>query len=186
MNRRRNHTTPPKLQRKGANLLRTLEVAECAEQLSIKPELLQDYAMRGCPHDKGGRGKSNRFDPAEVTAWMRENNLSGKPGRPSDTPDSPDLEKARLRKENALASKYELQVNRERQELIPAVEVKHFVVQLLGTFRNRVRGVPATVSPHLEGRDGAEREVILGTHLDECLNDLADSLGELCRGAEAA
>jgi hypothetical protein len=96
------------------------------------------------------------------------------------------LEKARLRKENALASKYELQVKRERAELIPVVEVKQFCVQMLGTFRNKVRGIPASASPRLEGRDGAEREVILASFLDESLNDLADSIRELCRGASPA
>ena len=158
----------------GRKSRRTLTVSECADELGIAPELLQDYAMRGCPHDKGGRGRSNRFDAAEVAGWMRENGLTGRPGRPVES--SPDLDAARLRKENALAAKYEIQVSRERGDLVPLTEVQRFVGQTLRTLRNNLIGLPAEVTPYLVGRDAAEQQAILEDRIHERLDYVADQI----------
>lgn len=78
-----------------------------------------------------------------------------------------------------------MQVARERGELVPTIEVRQVVVRMLTTFRNKLRGVPATASPLMDGRDGAEREAILAKSIDECLNDLADAVREFCGGPAA-
>src|ERR1044071_3955471 len=131
---------------------------------AVDPETVRRWVRRGCPADVGGRGRGHRLNSAEVAGWMQENGITGEEGRPVEGGNSPDLEKARLRKENALAAKYELQVQRERGELVTVAEVKQFNTRMLTTFRNKLRGIPASVSPHLDGRDGAEREVILARY----------------------
>jgi hypothetical protein len=145
---------------------------ECGDVLELSTELIRDYMGRGCPHDKGGPGKPNRLDPGEVTAWMRSNKLTGKPGRPNED-DSPDLEKARLRKENALASKYELQVKREKGELVPVAEVQQWIGERNTTAKNKFIGLGASVTPLLEGRDAAERQGIIDARVIEILDELA-------------
>jgi hypothetical protein len=145
---------------------------ECGDVLELSTELIRDYMGRGCPHDKGGPGKPNRLDPGEVTAWMRANKLTGKPGRPNED-DSPDLEKARLRKENALASKYELQVKREKGELVPVAEVQQWIGERNTTAKNKFIGLGASVTPLLEGRDAAERQGIIDARVIEILDELA-------------
>src|SRR5262245_42700962 len=109
-------------------------VRDAADELDISVELLRDYIIRGCPHIKGGTGKSNLVDPAAVVAWMKENNLTGNPGRPMEF--SPALQAARLRKENALAAKYELQLQIERGELTPTEDYKRWITEHIGGARN--------------------------------------------------
>jgi hypothetical protein len=152
---------------------RDYSVQDCADEIGIDVELLRDYAIRGCPHDKAAPGKPNRYDPAEVVAWMQANNLTGKPGRPSHAEDSPDLEAARLRKENALAAKYEMQVARERKELIPVAEVQRWIADHVTTAKNRLIGLGAGIVPHLQGRDAAEQQTIIDERVNEILNELA-------------
>jgi hypothetical protein len=113
------------------------------------------------------------LNSAEVAAWKRENGITGEPGRPSDATDSPDLEAARLRKENALAAKYELQVQRERGELVPVDEVKQWIGRHVTTAKNKLIGLGAGVTPLLEGRDAAERQSIIDARISEILNELA-------------
>jgi hypothetical protein len=152
---------------------RTHTAEECAEELDLSLELIRDYMQRGCPHDKAGRrGHPNRLSPAEVTAWMKENHLTGKPGRPSEG-DSPDLERANLRKANALAAKYEIQVKRELGQLAPVEEFRQWIGERITTAKNKFIGLGAAVAPLLEGRDAAERQTIIDARVFEILDELA-------------
>src|SRR5687768_16017146 len=95
---------------------RTQTVDDIAAEHDVDPETVRRWIREGCPASGGGRGRAYMLDGAEVGVWMKANNVTGEIGARSHAPDSPDLERARLRKENALAAKYELQVKRERGE----------------------------------------------------------------------
>jgi phage terminase Nu1 subunit (DNA packaging protein) len=95
-------------------------------------------------------------------------------GRPVSVNASPDLDAARLRKENALAEKYELQVERERGELLVAERVERDWLQSAQVIRNKLIGLPASVAPQLEGMTAAEMQTLLETRVNEILNELAD------------
>lgn len=150
-----------------------MDAGQCADELDIRVGLLRDYVIKGAPHDKGGKGRPNKFDPAEVLTWMKSEGLTGKVGRPSLTQDSPDLEAARLRKENALAAKYELQVARERGLLVPADDVKRDWTSKVTTAKNKFVGMAAIITPLLEGRDAAERQTIIEGRIYEILTELS-------------
>lgn len=160
--------------KKSRKHLRNLTVDDIAPEHGVDPETVRRWIRRGCPCDRPGKGKATLLNSAEVEVWKRENGITGERGRP-DLIDSPDIEAARLRKENALASKYELQVSRERGELIPLADVKHWLGRHVIAFRNKLIGFAAGVTPHLEGRDAAERQAILESRLNEVLNELADA-----------
>ena len=81
------------------------------------------------------------------------------------------MERARLRKENALAAKYELQVQRERGELVPVEEVKRWIGQHVTAAKNKLIGFGAAVTPQLEGRDAAERHGIIDVRVIEILDE---------------
>lgn len=143
---------------------RTLGRDDLAAELDVHPETIGRYDREGAPHER--KGRSNFYDAAEYRAWMAANGKTGKEGRPVEG-DSPDLERARLRKENALAAKYELQVQRERGELVTVHEAKAMGVRAVTTFRNRLIGAGAALTPALEGRDSAERQTLIdGYNLD--------------------
>jgi len=86
---------------------RTDGAGEVCEQLGVTEQTLRRYCTEGCPHTKGGPGKANTYDVAEVFAWMREQNRTGRVGRPREQL-SPELEAAKLRKENAMARNWEI------------------------------------------------------------------------------
>lgn len=170
---------------KPARSNRTQTVDDIADEHDVDAETVRRWVRKGCPARKQGAGKPTLLDSAEVERWKRENGVTGKIGRPAHAEDSPDLEKARLRKENALAAKYELQVARDRAELLPSADIRRWIVQAHTRFRNKLRGMAASVTPHLEGRDAAERQTILEQWIDECLNELADSVAGLGREPSA-
>lgn len=145
-----------------------MTAAEAAEEIGISESTLRRYVQDGAPCDRLGRGKPNMFDAGEVVAWMRENGLSGKVGRPSEG-DSPDLDAARLRKENALASKYELQVEKERGLLIDRAEVEQASARKVVAVRNKLMACGASLAPRLVGLTAAEiQETIDDYHRDIC------------------
>lgn len=150
---------------------RNLTRDELAAELDVHAETIGRYDREGAPHER--RGRANRYNAPEFKAWMRTHGKTGKEGRPSATEDSPDLEAARLRKENALAAKYELQVQRERGELVPVEDVRQWIGQHVTTLRNRLNGLGAEVTPHLEGRDAAERQTIMEGRITDILSELA-------------
>jgi phage terminase Nu1 subunit (DNA packaging protein) len=161
------------------NPVRDLTREELAVELDVHPESIGRYGRLGAPREmrggRGGRGGQYYYNAAEFIAWMKSRKLTGEKGRPSDTPDSPDLENARLRKENALASKYELQVQRERAELVPVTEVKQWIGQNVTAAKNKFIGLGAGVTPLLEGRDAAERQAIIDARVAEILGELASA-----------
>jgi hypothetical protein len=157
---------------------RVYPLNECAEELGINKDLLRDYAMRGCPHDKGGKGKANRYDPDEVAAWMDENGLTGKPGRPADA-DSKDIEEAKLREINLRCRKHALDVAEREGELVPAAEVKQWIAEFVGGWKNRVLGLSAKLAQQMEGYDAAERHALLDQSHIELLNELSAAIAKL-------
>lgn len=165
--------------------LRELGISELAEELDLNEESIRRHLRRvpAPPYSKesGPKGRL-RFNAAEYQAWMDSQGLTGERGRPSEHADSPDLEKARLRKENALAAKYELQVQRERGELVPIQDVKQWIGEHVGATRSKLIGFGAAVTPQLEGRDAAERQDILESRIRDILDELTAEAGRLCGG----
>ena len=82
-----------------------------------------------------------------------------------------------MRKENALASKYELQVKREKRDLVPVEEVKTKIGHAVIAFRSKILNLGAEISPLLEGRDASERQSLIEARCTNCLNELADACG---------
>jgi hypothetical protein len=156
---------------------------DLSTELDVHSETIGRYDREGAPFEK--RGRANWYNVPEYRAWMTANGYTGEKGRPIEG-DSPDLEAARLRKENALAAKYELQVRRDKRELVPAIEVRQWIGQHVITFRNRLISLPASVTPHLEGRDAGERQTILEERITEVLNELARAVEGVGGGATPA
>lgn len=114
------------MKRKPAEKKRGSTLQEAAYEIGIHRDSLGRYCRRKtnpCPYSKLKNGQL-RLDVTEVMVWMRDQGLSGKIGRPGHSVYSPALLRAKLRKENALAAKYELQVAREQAGLMDAEAVR--------------------------------------------------------------
>lgn len=151
---------------------REVQIADLAEELDLAEDSIRRHIRRGAPHSK----RTNRlfFNVPEYRAWMESEGLTGERGRPSDHEDSPDLERAKLRKENALAARYELQVARERGQLVAINDVKQWVGEHVAAAKNKLIGVGAAITAQLEGRDAAERQDIIDRRIREILEELAE------------
>ena len=162
---------------------RNLTVLEAAGELSLHPETLREYVREGCPATK--RGNSFYVSVPEVLVWMKANGRTGKQGvRPQD--ESPDLESVRIRKETALAEKYELQTARERGELVPVSQVQQWIIRNLQSARNHLLGLPAKAVVAMAGRDSAEQQSILEQLIRESLEVTANMATDLENGLESA
>lgn len=155
---------------KSTKIQRDLTAEDLSIELGVHRQTIVDYDKAGAPREK--RGRSYFYDAAEYRAWMQANNKTGKAGRPIDG-DSPDLQQAKLRKENALASKYELQVSREKGTLIPLDDVRQWIGERVTATKNRLIGLGAAISPLLDGRDAAERQTIIDGRVNEILEELS-------------
>lgn len=150
---------------------RDVKIPDAAEELDLSEDTVRRDIRRGAPHSR--KGRAIVLNVPEYRQWRADKGLTGERGRPSQTPDSPDLEKARLRKENALAAKYELQVQRDRGELVPLEEVKQWVGERVARAKHKLVGFGAAVTPLLDGRDAAERQGLIDARMTEILNELA-------------
>jgi phage terminase Nu1 subunit (DNA packaging protein) len=153
---------------------------EAADQLDLGPTTLQNWVRLGCPHDvvKAKHGKSAlRFDPDEVAAWMVANGKSGKRGRPA-APESEDLKAAKLRKERAMARKYELEVAEKEGQLIDAAAERQRDLAKIVAVRNRLCGLGATLAPQLEGLSGAERQTLIDEAVEAILKEFGSDKGK--------
>jgi hypothetical protein len=150
--------------------VRDSSINDAADELELSEDTVRRDIRRGCPHSR--KGTKIVMNIPEYREWRAEQGLTGERGRPIEG-DSPDLERARLRKENALASKYELQVKREKGELVPVAEVQQWIGERNTTAKNKFIGLGASVTPLLEGRDAAERQGIIDARVIEILDELA-------------
>jgi hypothetical protein len=158
-------------------------VDEAAVELDLSEDTVRRDIRRGAPHSR--KQRRILLNVVEYQRWRQDQGLSGERGRPPDA-SSGELADAKLRKENALAAKYEHQVQKDRGELIPLVDVRRWVSEQIGAAKNKLIGLGAAVTPHLEGRDAAERQKLIDDRVTEILNDLAGSRGALAPELEAA
>lgn len=146
---------------------------EIAELLDVDNSTIQNWTKQGLPCDKGAnRKQSNKYDEAEVAAWMQANNKTGKVGRPVEA-GSDELRALKIRKELALVTRYERENAVEEGKLISADEERARDVAKIVTVRNRLSGLGATLSPQLEGLDGAERQTLIDQAIEQVLKEFA-------------
>ena len=123
-------------------------IDDVAEEFGVSIQSVRNWVKDKCPHSKIGRRLM--FDVAEVAAWRRSRGMDT---HNRNAGSSPDIDAARLRKENALADKYEIQVQRERDQLIEVAEVKRLWTNVARVVRNTMQGVGAAVATRYPGGD---------------------------------
>lgn len=158
-------------------LKRTQTVEEVAEILGVHPDTIYAHVRskeKKLPHSR--KGRRILLNAEEIASWGKANRVTWKPGRPTETPDSPDLEAARLRKENALASKYELQVSREKKELVLLSDVKATFAEEVSRAKGRFMGLGAEVASACEGLDAAGIQGVIDGKVELILRELSDGL----------
>ena len=147
-----------------------LTAGELAEAFAVSKSAVKYWTQEGCPVCREGRRVY--FDPAEVAAWRKSRGMDTQPGNGAG---SPDFDAARLRKENALADKYELQVARERGTLIVAETEYARHAENLAGIRDRMLMIPAALSARVAGVSAVEAEGMMDRAIRDALQELAES-----------
>ncbi len=157
---------------KPTKIIRDADIIDAAQELDLSENTVRRDIRRGAPH--GRKGRNIVLNIPEYRAWRQEKGLSGERGRPPDHACSEDLEKARLRKENALASKYELQVARERDQLVDRAEYRGMWMQKVTAAKGKLLGLPSQEAPGLVGLEAVDIEARLRERIEQIIRELAE------------
>lgn len=153
---------------------RTQTVAEVAAELDLHERTIYRYIREGCPHNKHGR--LTYISAGEIQSWLKAQNRTGKQGNAGSSAGNVELLAVKIRRETALAEKYEDERDERRKKLISAVEVQQVGCAAFLLFKNTVSGLPSRIVPMLHGRDGAEQQDIIATEITNALDELAANL----------
>ena len=156
---------------------RQMEAAELAEALGVNVWTVRKWISEGCPCDKPGGNKPNRFNETEVAAWMRRAGKTGEVGRPRK-PGTDDRNAAELRKLNAMADHWELKNAQVRGQLYEAQEVDREWGNVGQVIRNGFQSLAAGVAASLVGLTAQEIEQRLEERVNDILRHLARDAGE--------
>lgn len=86
---------------------------------------------------------------------------------------------AKTRREEAQASLAELQLARERAELMVASEVVDFLASALTDLRTYLEALPAQIAPQLIGSDEERIHALLAEHIEMALTELSHKFTQL-------
>jgi len=154
--------------------VRNITPEAVADELNIHVKTVRSWCNRKknpCPHDRAASGRI-WLSAAEVARWMKDSQTTGRAGRPSTT--SPELQAAQLRKENALADRYTIQVRRERAQLTNLADVKCWIKSQCEEIAAAFKGLGATLTPRLAGRDTGDQQTIIDAEVIARLTQLSD------------
>lgn len=163
-------TKKPKRASKARQIERALSRDELADELGLNPDSIKRHHTRDNPPPHDREGQRCVYNVAEYQAWMKSEELTGERGGQRD--DSPDLEAAKLRKENALAAKYELQVEKERGLVVDRGAYKSEWLTRIAAAKNKLIGMPAQIAPSLVGQDAGDIEHMLRDRLEQIIREI--------------
>jgi hypothetical protein len=160
----------PKAKRRPPPIERALSRDELAEELDLHPDSIKRHHTRDNPPPHDREGQRCVYNAAEYRAWMDEEGLTGERGGQRE--DSADLEAARLRKENALAAKYELQVEKERGLVVDRAAYRTEWITRIAAAKNKLIGMPAQIAPALIGLDAGDIEHQLRDRVEQIIREI--------------
>lgn len=133
---------------------------ELIEALDISISSLNNYIQMGLPvFERGKQGKPSLYNLDDCLAWI---NANIKPG-------GEDMSAAKLRKLQAEASLAELELQRERGELVEIEEVAKQVADAFSRVRSKLLTIPTKTSGLVYALQ-SQREV--QTVLDEAIREV--------------
>lgn len=149
----------------------------------VATQTVSAWCKRGCPHKREKRGTGARytlsFKIEDVDAWLREkwkgpydtSTRSRSASQKTEAAAGDEEPKAlRDKKDYWLAKKYEIQVKKERGELIPLEEVRQERLQRIEAVRAGLFSLPARLSGVCAGRSESE----IQDEIESAINDLLE------------
>lgn len=139
-----------------------------AEILGYTPRHVNNFKKAGCPQERRGW-----WSLKTVLQWLRENNQG------HQVHDSRKirqlLDEAELRWRNAKADNEEIQVSRQRRELVSIEELKIINQRIIKNSQNRLRSIATKAAPLVMAlQSESEIQEFLLREIDEVLAELAN------------
>jgi hypothetical protein len=112
------------------------------------------------------------FDAGEVAAWMRANNVTGDPGRPT-SPGSAEFEAARIRKELAMAVNWEHRNAEIEAATVNRAEYRQHWLAQLAVIKSKVRELLLGVAVECVGIDAGEIQSLIDGRIEQIFKELS-------------
>lgn len=149
--------------------MKTCNLGELAEVLGVNRSTVNDWLGQGCPYlekPDQSRGIGWKFSVAAVVAWLRKRDVD----RAISDTSKMDIDEARLRKTAAEAALAELELAKQRGEVVSITVVTEIVGEQLSACKAKLLTLPSRAAPlvaplidRIECRDildGVVREVL--------------------------
>jgi phage terminase Nu1 subunit (DNA packaging protein) len=142
---------------------------QLAAACQVSVVTVSSWVSKGCPHSTG-KGGRNRFDLKQVRRWRKDSLIA----RPTPTAAAPSYSEARARKESALASLRELQLQERTGELVRRDAVSKAVFASNRAIRDQFMNLPARVSGLVAAETNQHKCFeILANEVRQILEDLS-------------
>jgi phage terminase Nu1 subunit (DNA packaging protein) len=145
---------------------------QLAAACQVSVVTVSSWISKGCPHTRDARGRYH-FNQQAVQAW-RKHNLIARPPQKPRPPVAPSYAAARARKESALASLRELQLQERTGELVRRDAVSKAVFASNRAIRDQFMNLPARVSGLVAAETNQHKCFeILANEVRQILEDLS-------------
>lgn len=161
----------PRARPQTATDLTEVGLYEAATILGRTPTTLKAWFGKGCPvmQRGGGKGLKWRICPADVIAWRESIVAQNALG---DTK-TLDIEEARRRKTAAEAGLVELELAKQKREVIELDEIAQAIAEDYANCRAKLLALPTKLAPQLSGvEEVAAMEAIIAMAIHEALEEL--------------
>lgn len=114
---------------------------ELADIFGVSLPTIEAWVRGGCPFvEKGGMGKSWKFDTAAVATWQKDKATEDAKGTANVT-----AEELARRKNEASTQLVELELAKAKGEVAPVEEFERATAMLMGEIRQNIMNVPQRV-----------------------------------------
>ena len=145
---------------------------QLAKACRVSLPTIGSWIGKGCPHSTGKDGR-NRFDLKAIQRWRKDNLIARPPQKPRP-PGAPSYAAARARKESALASLRELQLEERTGTLVRRDAVSKAVFASNRAIRDQFMNLPARVSGLVAAETNQHKCFeILANEVRQILEDLS-------------
>lgn len=150
-----------------------LTTADAAKALGVKYKYFREILMtEDVPHtERGGPGKSWKFDLAVLNRWWLEREIKKSPHQ---TGRMLTLNDARGAKLDAEAKMAQLELAKMQEELVPVSSVLPMLTKALTAVRGRLLSIPAKAAPVINPADPKMAREFLDHLIREVLQELSD------------
>ncbi len=150
---------------------------DVADALGIDEKTVRRWCakkIRPCPNTRKLNGAIS-LNSTEVAAWMKANNVTGKPGRPDGPPTEQKSHKTR--QIAAMADFWELRVSQQKGKLMDADAVENEFASLGVLMRNGFQNLASQIVP-LALSNGMPHEAAaeFGVQIEEMVNGILRQL----------